>query len=140
MIMENKPHILFRSESDTKDYVILIFWVTNYDDIRCNIQENTKVIKKEVLTDRFQLRFKVENIPSARRFIFYMLNNYFTLSFQNYEECHLLSQEHKQLKAFLTLLEKHNITTPKKRKLTKTIPLMDAELSQTVAQSLEDYI
>ena len=80
MIMENKPYLLFRPKSDTKDYVILVFWSTNFDDKLCSIQENAEVIKKEVLADGYQLRFKVENIPLPRRFTLYMLNNYITLS------------------------------------------------------------
>ena len=68
MIMENKPSLLFRPKSDTKDYVILVFWSTNFDDTLCSIQENAEVIKQEVLADGYQLRFKVENIPSPQRF------------------------------------------------------------------------
>ena len=71
MVMENKPYLLFRPKRDSKDYVILVFWATNYDDTRCNIQENAEVIEKEVLAEGFQLQFKVENIPSSRWFISY---------------------------------------------------------------------
>ena len=140
MVMENKPYLLFRLKSDTKDYVILVFWATNYDDTCCNIQENAELIKKEVLADGFQLRFKVKNIPSPRQFIFYMLNNYFTLAVLNDEDCHLPPQNHKQLESFMTLLEEHNIATLKKRKLPETTPPIDAELIQTAAQSLENYM
>ena len=88
------------------------------------------MIKKEVLSDGYQLRFKVENIPSPRRFTLYMLNNYITLAIQNDEECHLPPQDHKQLKSFLTLLEVYNITIPKKGKLSDTTFPMDTEFSQ----------
>ena len=95
MVMKNKPYLLFQPKSDTKDYFILGFWATNYDDNRCNIQENAEAIKREVLADEFQLRFKVENIPSPRRFIFYMLNNCLTLAVQNNNDCHLPPIDHK---------------------------------------------
>ena len=120
MIMENKPYLLFRPKSDTKDYVILVFWSTNFDDTLCSIQENAEVIKKEVLADGYRLRFRVENIPSPRRFTLYMLNNNITLAVQN-DDCHLLVTDHKQLESFLTLLEANNIATPKKRKLSDTV-------------------
>ena len=53
MVMETKSYLLFRPKSDRKDCVILVFWATNYDNTRCNVQENTEAIKKEVLTDGF---------------------------------------------------------------------------------------
>ena len=140
MVMETKPYLLIRPKSDTKGYVILVFWATNYDDTRCNIQENAEAIKKEVLAYGFQLRFRVENIPSPRRFVFYMLNNYLTLAVQNNDDCHLPTIDHKQLESFLTLLEEHDITTPKKRRLTDTDLFTNAELTQTAAQNLEDYM
>ena len=98
------------------------------------------MIKKEVLADGYQLRFKVENIPSPRRFTLYVLNNYITLAIQNDEECHLPSQDHKQLESFLTLLEADNIITPKKRKLSDATFPMDNKFSQTIAQSLENCL
>ena len=138
MIMENKPYLLFRPKSDTKDYVVLVFWSTNFDDTLCNIQENAEVIKQEVLADGYQLRFKVENIPSPRRFTLYMLNNYITLAVQNDDDCHLPPVDHKQLESFLTLLEANNIATPKKRKLSDTALPTVSELPLT--QSLETYL
>ena len=84
------------------------------------------MIKKEVLTYVFQLWFKVEQSPSPRQFIFYMLNNYFTLAVQNDEDSHLPPQNHKQLESFLALLKEHNFITQKKCKLSKTTPPMDA--------------
>ena len=138
MIMENKPYLLFRPKSDTKDYVVLVFWSTNFDDTLCNIQENAEVIKQEVLADGYQLRFKVENIPSPRRFTLYMLNNYITLAVQNDDDCHLPPVDHKQLESFLTLLEANNIATPKKCKLSDTALPTVSELPLT--QSLETYL
>ena len=32
LLLGNLPHILFRPKSDTKEYVILLFWSTNMDD------------------------------------------------------------------------------------------------------------
>ena len=136
MIMENKPYLLFRPKSDTKDYVILVIWSTNFDDTFCSIQESAEVIKEEVLADGYQLRFKVENVPSSRRFTLYMLNNYITLAVQNDDDCHLPTVDHKQLESFL--LEANNITTRKKRKLSDTALPTVSELPLT--QSLETYL
>ena len=69
-----------------------------------------------------------------------MLNNYLTLAVQNDDDCQLPPIDHKQLQSFINLLEEHNITTPKKRKLTETEPSANAELTQTAAQNLEDYM
>ena len=69
-----------------------------------------------------------------------MLNNYITLAIQSNKECHLPPQDHMQLKSFLTLLEAHNITTLKKRKVSDTAILMDAEFSQTIASTLESFL
>ena len=115
--MENKPYLLFRPKSDTKDCVILVLWFTNFDDALYSIQENAEVIKKKLLADVYQLRFKVENIPLPRRFTLYMLNNYTTLAIQNDQQWHLPPQNQKQLESFLTLLKAHNITSTKNHKL-----------------------
>ena len=100
MIIKNKPYLQFRPKSNTKDYVILVFWSTNFDDMHCSIQENAELIKKEVLANSYQLRFKVENIPSPRKFTLNVLNNYITLAVQNDDECHLPVVDHKQLEFF----------------------------------------
>ena len=36
MITENKPYSVFRPNRDTKNYVILVFWSTNFDDTHCS--------------------------------------------------------------------------------------------------------
>ena len=138
MIMENKSYLLFRPKSDTKDYVILVLWSTKFDDTCCSIQENAEGIKKEVLADGYQLRFKVENIPSPRRFTLYILSNYIMLAVQNDDECHFPVADHKQLESFLTLLEEYHITTLKKRKLSNTALPTISELPLT--QSLDTYL
>ena len=142
MIMEKKPYLLFRPKSDTKDYVILVFWSTSFDDSACSIQQNAEVIKQEVLADGYQLRFKAENIPSPRRFTLYMLNNFITLAVQNDDECQLPPQDHKQLESFLTLLDTQNIASsnPKKRKLSDNSLPKDFELSQNPTQRLDAYL
>jgi len=42
MVMGDLPYILFRPKSETKDYVILIFWSTSFDDIAYEIQQKQK--------------------------------------------------------------------------------------------------
>ena len=73
LLMGNLPHILFRPKSDTKEYVILLFWSTNMDDSECEIQKKFEIIKQEIAVDHFQLRCVVENVPSPRRQFLYLL-------------------------------------------------------------------
>ena len=63
LLMGNLPHILFRPKSDTKEYVILLFWSTNMDDSECEIQKKFEIIKQEIAVDHFQLRCVVDNVP-----------------------------------------------------------------------------
>ena len=142
MILEKKPYLLFRPKSDTKDYVILVFWSTSFDDSACSIQQNAEVIKQEVLADGYQLRFKAKNAPLPRRFTLYMLNNFITLAVQNDDECQLPPQDHKQLESFLTLLDAQNnaSTNPKMRKLSDDSLPKDFELSQNPTQRLDAYL
>jgi len=47
MVMGDLPYILFRPKSETKDYVILIFWSASFDDTACEIQQKTEIINKK---------------------------------------------------------------------------------------------
>jgi len=118
MVMGDLPYILFRPKLETKDYVILLFWSTSFDDTACEIQQKTEIIKQEVTVDSYQLRFKVENISSPRRCVLYLLNNFNILNIQNDNVHHLPPQDHQQLVEFLNLLEGRNVseTLMKKRK------------------------
>ena len=42
LFMGNLPHILFRPKSDTKEYVILLFWSINMDNSECKIQKKIR--------------------------------------------------------------------------------------------------
>ena len=114
MLTNQAPYILFRPKSTAKNYVILLFWSTNIDDSVCEIQRNAEVIKKEIAVDDFQLRFVVENVPSARKQFLYLLNNYVHMAMQNEPNCQLPPEEEQQLDAFLKLLKGE---TSKKRKI-----------------------
>ena len=48
LIMQNMPYVLFRSKTQNKGYVVLIFWATSFDDSCCAIQQKAEVIKQEV--------------------------------------------------------------------------------------------
>ena len=76
VIMKNLPYILFRPKSETKEYVVLLFWSTNMDDAACELQKNMEIVKREIAVDQFQLRCVVENVPTARRQFLSLLNNY----------------------------------------------------------------
>ena len=104
VIMGNLSYILFRPKSETKKYVVLLFWSTNMDDAACKVQKNMEIIKREVAVDQFQLRCVVENVPTARRQFLYLLNNYTFLKVQKDDVCHLPSDNHEQLENFVKLL------------------------------------
>ena len=40
LLMGNLPHILFRHKSETKDYVVLLFWATSQDESNCTQQKS----------------------------------------------------------------------------------------------------
>ena len=114
LLMGNLPHILFRPKSDTKEYVILLFWSANMDDSECEIQKKFEIIKQEI--NHFQLRCVVENVPSLRRQFLYLINNYVCLKGQNDEVYHLPPENKKQLDNFFQLLKNPG----PKRKLAST--------------------
>ena len=117
LIMQNMPYLLFRPKTQNKEYIVLIFWATSFDDSCYAIQQKAEVIKQEVSVDDYKLRFKVENITAPRRFMLYTINNYVSITIQNDDECHLPPEDHNQLSEFVTLLQNQNIVEPKKRKL-----------------------
>ena len=116
LLMGNLPHILFRPKSDTKEYVILLFWSTNMDDSECEIQKKFEIIKQEIAVDHFQLRCVVEYVPSPRRQFLYLLNNYACLKAQSDDVYHLPPDNKEQLNNFLRLLKNPG----PKRKLAST--------------------
>ena len=105
MLMDQYPYVLFRPKSDTKYYVILLFWATSVDDTSCDIQKNVDVVKREISVDNFELRFTVENIPAPRRQFLYLLNNYFCVKVQNDAVRHLPPDGNQQLQTFTQLLK-----------------------------------
>ena len=47
LLMGSLPCILFRPKSETKDYVLLLFWATNQDDSDCALQKSVQNICRE---------------------------------------------------------------------------------------------
>ena len=117
LIIQNMPYLLFRPKTQYKEYIVLIFWATSFDDSCCAIQQKAEVIKQEVSVDDYTIRFKVENITAPRRFMLHTINNYVSITIQNDDECHLPPEDHNQLSEFVNLLQNQNIVEPKKRKL-----------------------
>ena len=113
LLMDDLPYILFRPKSETKDYVLLLFWVTSQDDSNCTLQKSIQNIKQEILSDGFQLRFTVENVTAPRREVSYLVHNCLGLNIENDDICHLPLDSHRQLVNFLTLLQE----PVKKRKI-----------------------
>ena len=103
LLMGSLPYILFRPKSETKDYVLLLFWATSQNDSYCALQKSVQNIKQEILSDGFQLRFTVENVTAPRRQVFYLAQNCLCLKTQNDDICHLPPDSHKQLVNFLKL-------------------------------------
>jgi len=68
-------------------------------------------VRQEVAVDNFQLRFKTEMIPSARRFISYMINCYVTMAVRIDDVCYLPFKKHKEFAGFQKLLKAQNVLT-----------------------------
>ena len=112
--MESAPYVLFRPKSDTKAYVILIYWSTSaFDETCCEIQKRVEVIKQEIAVDNLSLRFSVENVPAAKRQFIYLLNNYICMKTQHDDTDKMSSDGKQQLHSFLKLIGE---TKSKKRK------------------------
>ena len=108
MLMGELPYHLFRPKSDTKNYIILIFWSTSVEESGCKIQKKAKVFQEEVAAE-YQLRFKVENAPAPKRQIQYLINNYKLIHAQNDENSHLQTEDHNQFVSFFAMLEQQII-------------------------------
>ena len=103
--MSNLPYILFRPKSDTKGYVILLYWATSISDSDCKVQKYVETVKQEIAVDGFRLRFVAENVPSPRRQFLYLAEHYILVKTQNDNICHLPLDDQQQLESFLKLLK-----------------------------------
>ena len=103
-MMGNLPYILFRPKSETKEYIVLLFWSTNMDNAACKVQKNMEIIKRKIAVDHIQLRCVVENVPAARRQFLYLLNNYTFLKVKKDDVCYLPPDNHELLETFVKLL------------------------------------
>ena len=88
-----------------KDYMLLSFWVASQDDSNCVLQKSVQDIKQEILYDRFQLRFTVENVMALQCQLSYLAQNCLCQKTQNDDICLLPPDSHKQLVNFLNLLQ-----------------------------------
>ena len=66
VLMGELPYLLFRPKSETKNYIILIFWSTSVEESGCEIQKKVKVLQEEVAAEH-QFRFKVEKRTLAKK-------------------------------------------------------------------------
>ena len=115
MLMVELPYLLFRPKSETKNYIILIFWSTSVEESGCEIQKKAKVFQEEVAAE-YQFRFKVENAPAPKRQILYLINNYKLVHAQSDENSHLQTEDHNQLVSFFAMLEQQNIMPQSKKR------------------------
>jgi len=83
----------------------LVFWATSTDESLWEIQKRVEIVKQEIAVDNFQLRFIMEMIPAARRFMSYMINNFVTMTIQSDEVYHLPPYEHKEFAASRKLMK-----------------------------------
>ena len=105
LLMGSLPYILFRAKSETKDYVLILFWATSQDESNCALQKSIQNIKQEILSDEFQLRFTVENETAPRRLVSYLAYSCLCLKTENDDICHLPPDSHEQLVNYLNLLQ-----------------------------------
>ena len=113
MLMGELPYLLFLPKSETKNYIILIFWSTSVEESSCEIQNKAKVFQEEVAIE-YQFRFKVENAPAPK--ILYLISNYKLVHFQSEENSHLQTEDHNQLVSFFAMLEQQNIIPQSKKR------------------------
>ena len=68
LLMSSLPYILFRPKSETKDYVLLLFWATSQDDFNCALQKSVqKKNKKYCLMDfNCDLRSKTKRLHDVK--------------------------------------------------------------------------
>ena len=116
MLMGELPYLLFRPKSETKNYIILIFWSTSVEESSCEIQKKVKVFQEEVAAE-YQFRFKVENAPASKRQILYLINNYKLVHAQSDENSHLQTEDHNQLVSIFAMLEQQNIIPQSKNSI-----------------------
>ena len=122
MVMQDGAYIVFKPKSETKEYVILLFWSTSIDESECKIQQQVEIVKKEIAVDNFRLMFRVENVADPKRQFHYLLNKLTVLSLQNDDIVQLPAEDHKQLNSFLKLLkEQKSSESNKKRKTTESL-------------------
>ena len=105
MIMQNGAYVLFKPKSDTKEYVILLYWSTNLDESECLVKQQAEAIKNEIAGDNFRLTFRVENVADPKRQFHYLLNNMIVQSFQSDDLNPLPTESHKQLNSFLKIMK-----------------------------------
>ena len=80
-------YLLSRSKSETKNYIILIFWSTSIEESGCEI-EKTKVVQE--VPAEYQFRITVEYALASKRLnILYLINNYKLELAQSDENSHL---------------------------------------------------
>ena len=105
--MGASPHLLFRPPSNTKNYLVLLFWATDMEDENCLLQQKVDVVKREITVDEFELRFVVERVVLQQ--IYYLVNNYECLKIQNDEGLQLSPESQKELTSFQQMIEKSKL-------------------------------
>ena len=111
--MGNLPYILFRPKSETKEYIVLLFWFTNMDDAACEVQKTWKSLneKYQWINSSCAVWWKTYQLQDVNSSIYLTT----TSKVQKDDVCHLPSDNHEQLETFV----KH-LTNPepmKKRKV-----------------------
>ena len=114
VIMGNLPYILFRPKSETKEYVVLLFWSTNMDDAACECKKH----------GNYQARSSSGSVPIAlcvgkrtncKTSIPLSAQQLHLFKMQKDDVCHLPPDNHEQLETFVKLLT--NPEPTKKRKV-----------------------
>ena len=60
-------------------------------------KKKAEMLKQNVLFDKFQMYFKIENTPKPQRQVACLVNNFLCLKKENDEACHLSPDEYQKL-------------------------------------------
>ena len=131
LIMGNAPYVIFKPKNPTKDYVVILFWSTSFDDCNCDIQQQVESVKKNVLLDDFKLIFRVETMVHFKRQLYYLIHKMDMFYLQNDDLARLPTADHKQLNSILKAIKEKKVSEgSKKRKTSDPLQKLLEDITQ----------
>ena len=101
LLMENLPYIFFRSISETKDYVMFLFWAAS-QAILSSFCKNHRANQTRNIVGWLSVTLYCEKVAGATSCV---LSTAVTSNTQNKNSCDLPPDNYKQLISFLKLLK-----------------------------------